>query len=189
MTNTVPTFLPTSGGNAVPCYQVAGPLQVWVDTGASHAVEFLGFTRGGAEIQEQSFQSELKSDYTGGEQGPPGDYEWLGEMHTISLELALFVPTILAKCERRMEVAVTNRTRGTLVSCAGGSYKLLLLSLNFSRLYTRVFIPEPITYAPIGSPASFPRITFTALDDPANTDLSPYTATGWTVSGAGVTIP
>lgn len=189
MTNTLPTFLPTSGGNTVPCYQVAGPLQIWGNTGSAGAVEFLGWTRGGIEIQEQSFQAEYRSDYTGGEQSTPGDYEWLGEMHTISAEMALFNPTILAKYERRMNASITNRVRGTLIGCAGGQFKVLFLSLNFARLYTRVFISEPVTYAPVGSPASFPRITFTGLDDAANTDLYPYTSSGWTVSGASITIP
>ena len=189
MTNTLPTFLPTSGGNTVPCFTVAGPLQIWGNTGSASAVEFLGWTRGGIEIQEQTMMTELKSDLSGGEQGIPQDYEWLGDVHTITAELAQFNPAILAKYERRMKAAVTNRVPGTLVGCAGGMFKVIFLSLNFSRMYTKVVINEPISYAPIGTAASFPRITFTGLGDSNNTDFYPYTVAGYTVTGANITIP
>lgn len=185
--NTLPTFLPTSGGNFVPCYNIAGPLQIWGNTGSSGAVEFLGWTRGGIDIQESSFQQELKSDYSGGEQGPPDDYLWLGEMHMISAEMGRYNPGILAKYERRMNASVTNRIPGTLIGCVGGQFSVLFLSTNFGRLYNNVFITEPVSYSPIGATASFPRISFTGIGTVANTDYSPWKATGWTVSGAGVT--
>lgn len=188
-TNTLPTFLPTSGGNTVPCFNVAGPLQIWGTTGATAAVEFLGWTRGGIEIQEQNNFAELKSDLNGGEQGIPGDYEWLGEMHTITCELAQYNPAILAKYERRMNVSITSRVIGQLLSCSGAGWNVLFLSLNFARLYTRAFVIEPVQYAPVGTPATFPRITFTGLGDAANTDISPYKTSGWTVTGAAITIP
>lgn len=189
MVNTLPTFLPTSGGNTVPCFQVAGPLQIWGSTGSSGAMEFLGWTRGGIEIQEQAMFDELRSDYYGGERGVPGDYQFLGEMHSITAELAQFNDAILAKYERRVNAGISTRTVGSLLSCSGAMWTVLFLSLNFARMYTRVSVIEPITRAPIGSPATFPRITFTALPDTAITDGLPYKTTGWTVTGAAVTVP
>ena len=192
MTNALPTFLPTAGGNTVPCYSIAGPLQIWGNTTGSSSsesttAEFLGWTRNGIEIQEQAFMSELKSDYSGGEQGPPGDYEWLGEMHTITCELAQFNSSVLQKYERRVNASIAARTRGMLLGCQNARWTVLFLAQNWARLYTRTFVIDPIQWPIIGTPASFPRITFTCLDDPSNADLMPWTSTGWTVSTNTVT--
>lgn len=185
--NTIPV------GQTVPCFTVAGPLQLWVNTGASYATQFLGWTRGGVSIQEQAFISELKSDLSGGEQGAPADFQYVGIQHTVEAELAQFNVGVLAALERRFNAAITPVTIGTLLSCSGANFRLLLIAANFARLYTRVFVNEPITYAPIGTPATFPRITFTCLQDLGNTDNSPWvgsnsgSAPGFSVSGSTVT--
>lgn len=187
--NTIPV------GQTIPCFNVAGPLQIWVNTGAAYATQFLGWTRGGVSIQEQAFISELKSDLSGGEQGAPADFQYVGVQHTVEAELAQFNTGVLAALERRFNAAITPVTIGTLLSCSGANFRMLLVAANFGRLYTRVFVNEPITYAPVGTAVSFPRITFTCLQDLGNIDTSPYTvATSssgalpyYTVSGSTVT--
>ena len=171
MTNTLPT------GLTIPCFNVAGPVQIWVSTGAANAMELLGWTRGGIEITEQAFIPDLKSDYSGGPEGPPSDFQYLGEMHTISGEMGQYNPAIFAKLARRVQASVTNRTKGMLIGCSSGYFRALFLATNFVRNYTKTFIVDPINYQPIGSPATFPRIGFTGLEDAANTDSSPWNTT------------
>jgi len=178
--NTLPT------GIVVPCFYVTGPLQIWGNTGTAGAMEFLGWTRGGLEIQEQPFISELKSDYSGGEQGPFADIQWLGEVHQLTAELGQYNPAILAKYARRVQAGVASRTKGMLIGCSSGYFRVLFLAANFARNYTRVFINDPISYAPIGTPATFPRLTFTGLEDPAIADGGPWNSS-YTVSGSVVT--
>ena len=182
----MPNTLPT--GIVVPCFTVAGPLQIWGGTGAGSpaAMEFLGWTRGGLEIQEQSFEAELKSDLSGGEQGPFADMQYLGEVHSLTAELTQYNPAILAKYARRVNASVATRTKGMLIGCSGGYFRVLFLSANFARNYTKVFINDPISYAPIGTPATFPRLTFTGLEDTSIADNMPWTSS-FTVSGSIVT--
>lgn len=178
----MPNNLPT--GLTVPCFNVAGPLQIWASTGASNAMELLGWTRGGLEIMERAFMPELKSDVSGGPEGPPQDFQYLGEMHTLTAELAQFNTAILAKLARRVNAGVASRTKGMLVGCSTGYFRVLFLSTNFVRNYTRVFITDPINWPTVGTPASFPRISFTGLEDSANTDSSPWNTTY--TAGSGV---
>jgi hypothetical protein len=158
-------------------------------------MQFLGVTRNGIEINEQAFISELKSDYGGGEQGPPTDYQYLGEMHSIVAELAQWNPEVLAVLETRVNAAYAlTRTKGQLLRCSGAYFRVLFLAANFGRNYTNVYINEPIAYSPVGTPATFPRITFTGLEDLTtnssgayiNPNGSPWNGT-WTVSGSVVT--
>lgn len=173
--------LPT--GVSFPCFSSAGPVQIWASTGASAAMECLGATRNGISINEQPFLTELKSDLSGGEQGPPGDFQWLGEAHAIDAELAQFSAAVLAKLGRRVNASIASRTKGMLIGCSGGAFRVLFLSANFVRNYTRVFITDPVIWAPLGTPATFPRIQFYGLEDPANTDSSPWNTTYTAGSG------
>lgn len=178
---------------SLPCFVTPGPLQIWVDTGAAHAPEFLGYTRGGATIQEQAFFDELKSDASGGERGPAADFQYLGEQHMVDLDLAQYNEAILAKLAVRVNVAAT-RTKGMLIGCAVGYFRLVLWASNFQRNYTRAFIIDPITRAPIGTGTTYPRIGFTCLEDPANvkgtlgapSDNAPWN-TNITVAGGAIT--
>lgn len=189
MTITIPV------GQGIPCFFVAGPIQIWVNTGASAAVEFLGWTRNGLSIQETAIMADVKSDYDGGEQGVPGDYQFLGYQDTIDAELGRFVPAVLAKLERRFNAGITGVQIGAMMNCSGANFKALFIAQGLARFYTNIYINEPITYAPVGTPASFPRIVFTGLQDLSvngsgalNTaDGRPWKSTGYTVSGSTVT--
>jgi len=130
-------------------------------------MQFLGYTRGGARITEQSFVNELKSDVSGGEHGPVADFQFLGEIHRIELELAQYDESVLAVLETRVNAGVT-RSKGMLLGCAGAQFRMVLISTNFARNYTKSFLVDPIDRAPVGISATFPRIHFTCLEDPAN---------------------
>lgn len=84
-------------------YHVDGPAQIKVGTGVSGALEVLGYTRDGAEIRLEGFFEEVKSDDTGGEQGPPGDLNYLGEQAVIRLELVKYDGTVADKVMPRIK--------------------------------------------------------------------------------------
>lgn len=179
MPNTVPAITPN-------CFTTAGPVQVWTNTGESGAFEYLGDTRGGARIAEQGFFDELKSDVSGGERGPAADYQFLGEQHTIELDLARYSNAVLAKVAARVNVATvtSGRTKGMLVGCAGGQFQVVLISSNFARKYTKVFVVQPIDMAPIGTAATFPRVVLVGLEDPNNTTSPSSSGSGAPVNGS-----
>jgi len=180
MTNSLPTAVPNL------CFTTPGPCDIWVSTGATLAMEHLGCTRGGVSITEQVFLAEAKSDLSGGEQGPPADFQFLGEAHSMDSELAQYDPAILAKLARRVNVGVTTRTKGMLIGCSGGFFRVLFLSLNFVRNYTKVFINEPITMPQIGTNILYPRLNFFGLEDAANTDSKPWN-TNYTAGSDSIT--
>ncbi len=182
--NSMPTNL------TVPCFTNGGPLQIWVGTGTVTAgvavMELLGWTRNGVEISENVIQVPLTSDLSGGNEGTPADFQYLGEVHSVVAELGQYSQTVLAKLARRVNASVTSRTKGLLIGCAAGQFRMVLLGVNFIRNYTKVYVTDPINMAPIGTAVTFPRVGFTCLEDPANTDSSPWNTT-YTAGSAGNT--
>jgi len=175
---TIPTVTPY-------CFVTAGPLQIWTNTAASNVFEYLGDTKGGARITEQTFNAELKSDISGGEPGPPADWQLLGELHQIELELARYTETVLAKLEARVNTGST-RSKGMLIGCSGAQFKVVLIGSGFVRKYTNVFIIEPIDRSPIGTLTQYPRLVLTGLEDASNVVSSgngvPYAASPYTTA-------
>lgn len=176
-----------------PCFQVPGPVQVWVGTGAAGAMEFFGYTRGGVRITEQAFWDELKSDASGGERGPMVDAQFLGQVHNVDVEMAQYTESILSKLALRVNAAST-LAPGMLMTCSGAYFRLGLLATNFTRNYTRVLIMDPIDHGPIGFTSKYPRVNFTCLQEPsatAGTNGAPVLYSPWntavTVSGSSVT--
>ncbi len=152
------------------CANVAGPLQIWVATGAALALEFLGWTINGAEISEQPFIAPLASDDFGGDQGPPSDYQIMGVQHRIGLELLKYQKAVAAKLENFYNLIALSTASGTagvgmLTTCTPLTTRVLLLSGDpsapqYVRNYPLAQIIEPIEYAPIGSQASRLRVNF-----------------------------
>ena len=145
------------------CPTVAGPLQVWVDTGSSNALEFLGWTTNGASIEQTAFQTPVFSDENGGEQGQPVDYQLFGNQHRVSLELSKFQSAVLAKLDARYNPAVDAGDIGVgmLLNCTSGKFRLLLWAPNFVRNYPNSYVLEPIEQSPIGSQYTRARCSFT----------------------------
>lgn len=144
------------------CPVVAGPCQVWVDTGSARALEFLGWSVNGVTIEQTTFQGEIHSDENGGDQGPPSDYQLFGHQHRISMELSKFQAAVLNKLDGRYNPNVTGADVGMLLSCSQATFRLLLKAPNFVRNYPTTIIPDPIELGPVGSNASRARITFIA---------------------------
>ena len=152
------------------CANVAGPLEIWVGTGALLALEFLGWTVNGADIEESPFFSPIVSDEYGGDAGPPSDYQLMGTQHRISLEMSKYNETVAAKLNNFYNTvqAVTDSLTasvGMLINCNSLTTRLLLVggpagSPTFVRNYPAAMIIEPFGRAPIGAQATRARLGF-----------------------------
>lgn len=124
---------------------VPGACTVKVDTGSSHALETLGLTVGGVQIEEEIYTGEVKGDENGGEEGPPIDIQYFGEVHRVTLELNKTDMAVLAKVLPGLyggTEGVTG-TPGSLLSAGGLYYRLLLASALYPRNYLRAFLRGP----------------------------------------------
>lgn len=146
------------------CPVVAGPLQIWVDTGASNALEFLGWTAEGVTITERRLSAPVEADEFGGSKGVPVDYQLFGQQHVITAELAKFQPAVLAKLTRgyNPNVAPGNIGVGMLLVCSAATFRVLLFGRNFVRNYLQAVIEEPIDQSPIGAQYTKAKVVFTA---------------------------
>ena len=149
------------------CPFVAGPLQIWVDTGASNALEFLGWTAEGVTITERRLTAPVEADEFGGSKGVPVDYQLFGQQHVITAELAKFQPDVLAKLTRgyNPNVAPGNIGVGMLLVCSAATFRVLLFGRSFVRNYLQTVIEEPIEQSPIGAHYTKARVVFTADPD------------------------
>ena len=153
------------------CAVVAGPCEIWVDTGTARALEFLGWSLNGITIEEIAYQTPIHSDENGGDQGPPADYQLFGHRHRILMELSKFQDGVLAKLDQRFNPNASSGSVGVgmLLGCTTASFRLLLKAPNFVRNYLATVILEPIEISPVGSQASRARISFTANVVPGGT--------------------
>jgi len=106
-------------------------------------LESLGYSENGVEITEQIFTGDVHGDQNGGDQGPPIEVQYFGEVHTIRLTLTSWDEAVLNKI-RKLTAAATigvNLTPGTLL-LETHSFRLLLNSTNRPRNYLRVLFRE-----------------------------------------------
>jgi len=89
-----------------------GKCTVKVNTGASGALEILGYTRNGADVSEEAFWIDVPGDENGGDSGDPIDIQYLGEMARVRLELTKFDPLVLTKVMKRLNAA--GKTAGSV---------------------------------------------------------------------------
>lgn len=129
--------MPAALTSLVPCNNVAGPVQVWVGTGAASALEFLGYTINGVEIEELTFMSNVPSDRDGGTEGPPADVQHMGDLHYLRLEMGQFYEAILAKIRARLNgsTEASSIVPGTLLKCGNYGFRVLLWGPNYTRNY------------------------------------------------------
>lgn len=131
--------------SSIPCVNVAGKVQIWVGTGASAALELLGYSVNGVNIVERPFFTNVPGDENGGDEGPPVDKQFMGELHYVRLEMGKFDDTIFAKIRAKLRgnTEASSFVPGTLVSCGGYTYRLLLQGVNFTRNYLVAVPSEP----------------------------------------------
>lgn len=146
------------------CAVVAGPVQMWVDTGAVNALAFLGWSQNGVTIEEIAYNAPVHSDENGGEQGPPTDYQFFGMQHRITAELSKFQTSVLALVAARYNPNISSSAiaTGMLIGCNSAFFRCLLWGPNFVRNYIATIPLEPIEWSPVGSQHTRIRISLTA---------------------------
>jgi len=145
------------------CAVVAGPLQVWLDTGTANALQFLGWNSNGASIEEIPYNAPIHSDENGGEQGPPVDYQYFGMQHRLTFELTKFQPAVLALLAARYNPNTSSSSVGVgmLLGCSNANFRCLLWGPNFVRNYLAAIPLEPIDWSPVGAQATRIRVSLT----------------------------
>lgn len=116
---------------------VDGPAVIKVGTGTASALETLGYTEDGAQIQENIFSIDVPGDQNGGPEGPPIDIQYLGEFHIVRLNLTKWDVAIEAKCSPRLlgGTAGAVGTPGTLWHAESKFYRLLIHTTSRPRNY------------------------------------------------------
>lgn len=137
--------------------QIPGLCNVSVNTGTSAALEQLGYTIDGVEIEEQVKLLEVFGDQNGGEEGNPIDWQHLGLVDVITLNFTKFDATVAQKCGQRLNpgtstyggtiAAGVSPLPGTLLLGTASTYRLLLnpaAGAPFIRNYLLAIPIDPI---------------------------------------------
>ena len=109
---------------------VAGLATIKAGTGASGALESLGYTMDGARITSEGYTTNVPGDQNGGDEGPPVEIQYLGETARVRLEMTKWDTAVQAKLEARFKggTAGTPPTAGSLMFAGGGYFRLLIHS-------------------------------------------------------------
>jgi hypothetical protein len=157
--------------------QVAGLATIQVDTGNSHALETLGYSINGVEIEENIFTLPVHGDEHGGDSGPPIDIQYLGQVDTVRMELTKYDLAVLDKLRARLwNSGFTAPTAGQVLSANIGSlffagsftFRLTIDCANsgYDRDYIKVIFQESISENR-GVKHSVPRLTATCYREPS----------------------
>ncbi len=154
--------------NSELCVNVAGPVGIWVNTGPAYALEHLGWSQDGIQIQEIPYITGIPGDQNGGSDGPPIEYQQFVSQHRIVLDLNKYSETVMAKVALRANpaAAITQRV-GQLLFCSAQYYRVLLTSFDsegtvtFIRNYPYCVPFDPID-ANYGSKYTRKQVVFTA---------------------------
>jgi hypothetical protein len=122
--------------------QVFGPAEIKVGTGSSGALESLGFTRQGAEIRSQGFFIDVPGDQNGGDQGPPIEVQYLGEILRVRAELTKWDEAVAAKVRSRLAAGTEGSpgTPGTLMFGDSKTIRVLIAPTTGAVNCPRCFI-------------------------------------------------
>jgi len=125
--------------------QVDGPALIKIASPSSGSLETLGYTINGATVREMLFTGDVHGDEFGGEQGPPIDKQYFGEMHVIQMTLTRYDEAVLNKIRAGYAGATagTPGTPGTLYFQGAVNWRLLIHSTNRPRNYLHVTFHEP----------------------------------------------
>jgi hypothetical protein len=121
---------------------VAGPAQIKVDTAAGNSLEELGYTINGAEIREEIFHSNVPGDENGGDEGPPIDVQYFGEIHHVRLELSKWDASVANKVLAKLYggTAGVLGAAGTLMAGGSKTVRLLINASIEPRNYLKAFL-------------------------------------------------
>ena len=141
---------------------VACKALVKIDTGTSNALENLGYSINGINIDEQAFREDIFSDQGGGNSGMPVDVMMHGERHIITLDMVYWDPAVGAKIQYvRGTTAGEAASPCTLMMGDSKFYRLLITGTGFTRNYLRAFAVSR-SLGQIGTHPSILRLSFEA---------------------------
>lgn len=125
--------------------QVPGPVLIKIDAGAG--LESLGYSVNGIEIEEHPFYGDVPGDQNGGDEGPPIDIQYFGEIHRLHIELSNWDAAVAAKLIAKINTGTAGvaGTPGVLMLAGGWYYRLLLVATNTSnntRNYLRALVRD-----------------------------------------------
>jgi hypothetical protein len=130
--------------------QVAGKTLVKVGTGTAGALENFGYTRQGAETRREAYWINIPGDEHGGDEGPPIDIQYLGEVAFVRCEMTKFDADVF----RRIAARVKGATAG--VPASAGTLMFTPDSTNPATTNAiRVILSN--TAAPVNFPRAIPR--------------------------------
>lgn len=144
---------------------IPGPCEVLVDTGTSNALETLGWTVNGAQVEQIDYRHEVKGDQNGGDEGSPIEVQHLGFIHRVTLELSKYDEAIMSK----LQATVYGGTEGTRsamgLPLSSNSFRLLLkpalsgtTTAQAVRNYPIAMLKQPAHV--VGTKATQKRMTF-----------------------------
>lgn len=112
--------------------RVAGACLIRIATlsSASGALQSLGYTRNYGETRKEAFHLDIPGDERGGDDGPPIDIQYLGEIAIVRLELTKWDDTVANLVRARVDGATAGQpaAAGSLMFSAALSMRLLLHS-------------------------------------------------------------
>lgn len=122
----------------------AGAALVSVGTGSAGALETLGYTRQGVDVRSQAFFVDVPGDENGGDQGPPIEIQYMGEIARIRLELTKWDDAIAAKIRTRLLGGAegTPGTPGTFMFGDSKTVRVTISSINNDMNFPRCFIRD-----------------------------------------------
>jgi hypothetical protein len=138
---------------------VYGRADVFVDSGASNALEKIGYCQDGVRIDYQPFKIPVPCDDMGGSEGPPTDVQLLGEIAHIQMEFTRWNLSIAKKVMARLKGQTYGQQFGTLNSIQYAPGALMI----GSGLYFRLLIKTPT------DPKNYPCVIF---EEPHSLSLS-----------------
>ena len=150
-----------------------GACKIKVDTGASHALEDLGYSDDGVQVEERGMYHDIPGDQNGGEGGVPIEKQYLGEFHIVRFTLTSFDKLILPKVTTRIYggTAGTMGTPGTLMS--SNCFRLLLWTPQVSAVSTsrNYLVAMPIDSIPHNRGAKATRYSMVFACYPNSTNV------------------
>jgi len=125
--------------------QVPGACHIYVDTNTG-AFEALGYSINGVEISQTPFFLNVPGDQNGGDDGPPIDVQYLGELQYLRMELSKWDSAVANKCICIVKGAPIGQTSspGLLMAGGGHCYKVSLRSQILFRTYQLCFLRNQV---------------------------------------------
>ncbi len=134
--------------------------------GIKIATTLLGYSINGVEIAEEMFYGDVHGDQNGGDEGPPIDIQYFGEVHRITVEMSKYDLSIASAVLAKLAggAAGTTGTPGTLMIGGAKYFRLLLHAANAAmiRNYPVAFLRGQPVEINKGTKFSRLRLTFEA---------------------------